>query len=353
MADETHLGGQFSQGALFNVKPTDEHRWPKGYSPERRRDVEQWLSVRGPQRDMAGVGVKAHEIRDALLRSSMPSFPGMGDRDLSMRVGGTDEKAAGRYYGGGNAAQVYTGNAGTTLPEAEMTALHEMGHHYSYVAGTPHALASSRWNPESRGIEEAYADDFMTRHYVPRRTGPRMTPGQHTAAGYESPSTWREDYTESPGISHSAYMGARQTKPEVARQIEEANAEYERQGKRPQHIPVRLFGRDVDSRFTDTERDYGQWSSWATGGEDLEKIKVGRGVPPRSERMLPGVPKELTPEVIDEGRGVPEYKQLAARRKTPITGWNNQPDPLGAYTRYGDYRGVHNAIEDWKKGEFR
>jgi hypothetical protein len=350
--------GHEQQGVLF--KPTAEatglaaqHRWPRGYTPERQAEVGQAI-VPGsvgvtpglpathfsvdPQEKFYKGGhwtrstpdiqaehgeIARRRIIDTIARSGMPvehlqpaptfeihrsyeSAEALGSYRTPARAvpktSALDELQAQhdvRFEQATKSGQIHI----SALPEQggrmEGTLLHELGHHRSFQTGTEHSEYAS---PEQRGREEAYADAYMLRHHVPRRGQPAL-PNQ---SAYESAHTWARQQVSDPQAATQAYHHARYHSGMLTQKQQDVEAAVRSlPGSNSQpHLQGRLFARPIDRRFTDTERDYGQWGyqPWHVNESGVERMEtVGLPPPPREQRMRSGHPFTI------EDLGTPEH----------------------------------------------
>lgn len=136
---------------------------------ERLAAVRQAIQVHGPT-DVA------ERLHAAVARSTAPLASLAGKKPLQVHVGapqmmvqgGTVGYELGRYHKAGilgRPARIHLNVHPDHDPEeVEMTFMHELGHHASTLAGTGGSIVS-RWNPRTRGAEEARADDFAHGHH--------------------------------------------------------------------------------------------------------------------------------------------------------------------------------------------
>ena len=225
-----------SQGTLFQVKDKSllnpQQRWPRGYSPERQAEVRGALDrVRFTTRN-----VNAHEpeqrarVTDTLARSTAPV------RHLSFlqQVDDTpDEGTEGVYYPQSKRLHVDMHGAGKGDEGREQTLLHELGHHHANttpkggdtvrgdlsrlgedrarrhmpshaepdapLTGTARAMGAQE---VKRGVEEAYADNYMNEHYRTRGRNPQpVTQGRY------------EEHFPSPHQRDELYPGYNAVRP--------------------------------------------------------------------------------------------------------------------------------------------
>lgn len=165
-----------SQGKLFrDPKPVDEHRYQRGYTPERMREVQGMrLNIRPgePGAPFTGPGAE-RRVREVIARSTTPASEHVeeynGDKGVIINTGR-------RMRGMGYVAAFYEHpsyshprgaiSLGRTneVDEAH-NLMHELGHYRSaLVVGNEHAIPET---PEERGKEEAFADDNMVSRFRP------------------------------------------------------------------------------------------------------------------------------------------------------------------------------------------
>ena len=325
-------GSQFSQGSLFNMKPDAAHRWPAGYTPERKAAVASSLSdVKVKKYDEQGRNdlflssktfftpdpgdphrgtwarkspeiIKAQEthargaITDTLARSTVPIEDLKGMPTIHVEELPT---SSGDYWRPGLATT--RSHMGEVVPDpksekrgrirldsegrssrawSEKTIIHELGHHVDYKRD-PEAFESAPRDETYEGraspLLEGAAEGYAARHHVPRRDEP--DPSYASAAsytGYHGNPDFDRRFTEVSGKTPQEAM-AGPTPPPVH--------------MGPQFHQPHLFGRPAGTSETETEKDYGQWGYSNYTGEresDLGTIKVGRGAPPQEQRMQPG-----------------------------------------------------------------
>ena len=217
------------QGKLFrDPKPVDSARYPRGYTPERMREVHRMpleISSEG----------KAHRQRDAAMveqmvaRSTVPAGdvhphhyyqPGgpfganaASDNEgfsLHVVVGSPRAKGGGIFRsppaGTSRFGEVHIGPArGEWVGQALM---HELGHSKSYSKGTPHSAFDT---PRHKGQEEAYADDYAQTHWRPDPRDVRRGESNPAPAVYESEEAFTRQKSYGGKTAHRAYMAARKT----------------------------------------------------------------------------------------------------------------------------------------------
>lgn len=171
-----------SQGTLFSGGETRAgagQPWPRGYSPERRRQVVHALRMtdaaqtilRTPNRGKpTPKTVGAPERRrdtnlgvETIARSTVPVEHLKGvEAEFGTEKAGRDR--SGTYYRNISGFDVTRGHA------QGPTAIHEIGHHVSdKIDRTDHAEYDT---PERRGTEEAYAENYAETHYRDHRGRP-------------------------------------------------------------------------------------------------------------------------------------------------------------------------------------
>jgi hypothetical protein len=163
------------QGKLFHdPKPIDEHRYQRGYTPERMADVEDasWNTLHGSGQ------LQAH-FKQSLARSTAPLDAMRGQvsevqlshgHEKGHHVLGQHETSMGLFTGlGGSKLSIYHGAGGIThstdknASKSEVmgaTAIHELGHAH-------HAHSDVDDFLKSPGHREEVADAFATEHYRP------------------------------------------------------------------------------------------------------------------------------------------------------------------------------------------
>lgn len=103
---------------------------------------------------------------------------------------------------------------GPVDPHSELTLLHELGHHVSAQAETPH---SEYHTPEQKGSEEGFADAYATTHYredtrTARWRG-RTDPREHTYLAAGGPRDWQKFSVSEPS-SYREALGPQNVKPQ-------------------------------------------------------------------------------------------------------------------------------------------
>jgi hypothetical protein len=174
------------QGTLFSA----QKKYSRGYTPQRMKDVNNNLnSVQTPQSSSGEThpftGPEgAAKVRETLARSRVPAAAMKG---ASVIVRGKSDAPAnnpnvsGVYRPNGNRTagnislfaktdhsakygQPDSATKQSARQSAEVTLLHEMGHHRSAMAKTPQ---SNYLNDAHRGQEEGYADHHAMNAWVP------------------------------------------------------------------------------------------------------------------------------------------------------------------------------------------
>jgi hypothetical protein len=357
-------GAQFSQMGLFEQpKPSAEHRWPLGYTPERKAQVSQQLAGskvtvepqskyvtsdvfksrgeiakasmtagRGEPSAMRNARARSAHARgvltDIIARSSAPiedlrGAPGFEIRSTATRGGGYFSPHAGKPA----RIQINPARQGSQPRQRqriEKTVMHELGHHADYLrlgAGEFVSRSHQRiptlgtWaSPSLEGAAEGYAFG----HHIARR-GEEAEPYHKVASytGFHSIPAFRERFEEISGTPLEAAMA----KPEHLGEQFDPKAPSQ----------PRLFGRAADVSMTSTQREHGQWGYFhhPEGKETpLGTIKVGRGAPETPE-YLPGFRPGDEEVVHDLQRGA-FWGHESATRERVAREWNkkNPKEPL-------------------------
>ena len=323
--------GETTGGSTMRTaaKPTPEHRYPRGYTPERQSAVSSALSkapvvskhhshrdnpatkaspylsssefftpdpslgtmgsppqVRGnwkrtKEERHEVMSQQAHQAHvDAIARSTVPT------EDLarmpSIHVESTGPGALGHYTSPGLGDLLVgdphgekhgriTIDPATTPSEMGHTLIHELGHHLDYHAD-PVKFNQRGWD---------------------RKTVPGTIDGGVASPALEG---YAEGYAqrhvrnrggETPPLSYRGFV----TEPEFAERYTEASGGMKAhehttaqpKGYSPIHNPnqfqAHLFVRRAEIAESRTNKDYGQWSLESHSDEPLGTIKVGRGVP--------------------------------------------------------------------------
>lgn len=247
---------QPTQGKLFQEsKPTPEHRYQKGYTPERMRDVRETMPYEvypGQKGHFSGPHGE-HQVHQIIARSTTPTgeileknpdYSKGGGFHLPIHTGSRisggrrgQPAAAGAYVNQRNAQGIQgahgeihlSGEADT--PEREgQTLLHELGHWRSNRLWTPHSYVDT---PAQRGKEEAFADENMLTRWRPDPRDVHRGTSQPPSPSYESESAHQ-------GIggqkSHTAYLKARKTPLVSQARIREAKASYKDAAYQPEML---------------------------------------------------------------------------------------------------------------------
>jgi hypothetical protein len=228
------------QGKLFSdPKPTNEHRYQRGYTPERmaevrnaRMDINAGPS-KHPERTKTGPftehGGERH-IQEVIARSTTPmheinvpktTWGSDIDPDdaypLHINAGvtsfGGSRSYAGTYRGGGSHYErgqidLAGGSIGShSGPErAGQTLLHEMGHYRS--AKVEHNPSAEYRTPGQVGKEEAFADDNEVERWRPDPRDVRKGKSKPPTPGYENSGAF---YGLGGQKAHGPYVRARKT----------------------------------------------------------------------------------------------------------------------------------------------
>lgn len=167
-----------SQGTLF--QGGNAQRYPRGYTPERSREVEANLSENNFENMRKSADTRA--IIDTVKRSTVPAeivqnvtFHGTGGGMGRQRGMGQGLAIGGSYAGGTKFDETFDNKilTGTIKvsggQESTTTPIHELGHHQSRLLGRP----SSQYNTVSRrGADEGFAETFAETHSRDRRGRP-------------------------------------------------------------------------------------------------------------------------------------------------------------------------------------
>lgn len=213
------------QGKFFaDPKPTDEHRYQRGYTPDRMAAVRQMpidvveaegrrgLSFSGP--------TGPRQIHETIARSTTPTDE-VPDTQRHLKIhpavgySGTNNRAGVyRNIKGAVALKTSPGSihlAGGDTKEGEgQTLLHELGHWASNRQGRESAWYDT---PTQRGKEEAFADDNMAERWRPDPRDVRKGVSKPPGFGYEMDTNFQG---LGGAVAHKAYIKARRTlKPEV------------------------------------------------------------------------------------------------------------------------------------------
>jgi len=165
-----------SQGTLFqggNAHIAPEHRYQKGYTPERMAEVKKatrWLgpAVHQGEPDWGRTFGGLHRAQQTVARSTVPVEDMHGASihvlhpDLFAGRPGIKDGAAGTYFHHRDTrktpGEILVREGHETTP----TVIHEIGHHVSQKSGTDH---SSYDTPAKRGAEEGFADRYSDKHF--------------------------------------------------------------------------------------------------------------------------------------------------------------------------------------------
>lgn len=227
------------QGKLFSEpKPTDQHRYQRGYTPERmaavRGSMIDFETVKaGPNDSPAtryAVGQthqSARRMADVVARSTADMHHyGQGSVDVAARrthmtnrvnpsdmwslhvsTGDHLPGAAGTYSGGGTWDRGQIRIEGRGDEEAHgQTLMHEMGH---YISHKINPSDSNDYNTPTRvGREEAHADDYMMTHWRPDPRDVRRGTSAKPRPVYENSDAF---YGNGRKKAHGPYLTARTT----------------------------------------------------------------------------------------------------------------------------------------------
>jgi hypothetical protein len=237
-----------SQGKLFREpKPVAEHRYQRGYTPERMRAVEggrdapSGLSIQSAvtKRSKAAFAGDAGvaRIKQVLARSTTPTEEfrptGPGQR-LRITTGspkvGTSAWASYAHKPalGKRPGEIMTGKD-TDENMMGQALMHEMGHYRSHMEGTAHFSGRA---PGDFGKEEAFADENMLQRWRPDPRDVRRGKAPRMDLAYESRASFGK--SGSGRVAHNAYLKARTTPNQKAiadrkYEAENANASFQPQ----------------------------------------------------------------------------------------------------------------------------
>jgi hypothetical protein len=234
-----------SQGKLFREpKPTDEHRYQKGYTPKRMGEVQK-MPIRTFTGDQGGAFSGAaghHQVREVIARSTTPGDeikPQFTGDILTVRTGKNLGQAAGTYqkskFGGHGTIDLDRGYGSGNDPHGNrertgQTLLHELGHARSNYEYTRHSELDTR---EKLGQEEAYADDNMMSRWRPDPRDVRRGRSHGPSPSYEAPDSFKgyqvpAELSRMTGgkTAHKAYVAARQTPLVRDARIRKTQASY-------------------------------------------------------------------------------------------------------------------------------
>lgn len=151
-------------------------KYPRGFTPERQREVTQATNM-NPKNHYHGRAGAVAGIRDTLAASTAPvehmsSRKGTGGNlhwYANAEPKGTEAGSYTESYGSGS-AWISPGQ------ERTPTVIHELGHHVSHlIEQTPH---SSYDTPLHQGQEEAFAENYADTHFRDRRGRPTPAPAK-------------------------------------------------------------------------------------------------------------------------------------------------------------------------------
>lgn len=266
------------QGKFFkDPKPVPEHRWPRGYSPERMREVEGragypaglHISSAVTKRSKAAFAGPAGvaQVKQVIARSTTPAeelrAPGPGQR-LKIITGspGASKNAWASYTHkpalGRRPGEIHLGKD-TDANMMGQALLHEMGHYRSHMTGTEHFTGRS---PADFGREEAFGDENMLQRWRPDPRDVRRGKAQRMDLAYENRSSFGR--TGSGGVAFRAYNKARTTPIQ-----KKPPASYEDASFQPQ-----MLGDVGGSRRTPARAH--RVESWAESEGPLHPMQFGK-----------------------------------------------------------------------------
>jgi hypothetical protein len=259
--------GQYRQLTLFpQPKPTDQHRWPRGYTPERMAEVRQAMGDVGvyvntsvgsdeskpssfvhrpvpgetKSSDLPAIttereGFAERRVAEVIARSTMPAdvvsrqqFTDRTGRErtatLSISVNaapagwGNYSNGVGEDVGDlrgyvqihSNLQNVKPGDAAGTRLRDEITLMHELGHHRSVLEGNPHSVLyddPKPYTPAVAGKEEGRADRNVIEHYRAHPKDKPFVPAE--MASYDPSSYFGYDSRKLETFDRSYYPSSR------------------------------------------------------------------------------------------------------------------------------------------------
>lgn len=243
----TNIRKPGGQGTLFQVGDKDSvlnpaQRWPKGYTPERQREIHEAtkiLPISYPDRmqhehepgEYHEMDSYAPKVKQILARSTVPAEDLKGLKEIH---GEPQEGTEGTYW-----FSRKTIGVDVTAEHGGETLIHELGHHHDAMNDIARPLAgdvarvhaekdlpewrrglpgdhsdrfntsdvSMAYNKVQSGVAEAVADNYLTKHY--RSPGKIADQKKAPRGAYEDTFTNHELDREYPG-----YTDVRPAKPE-------------------------------------------------------------------------------------------------------------------------------------------
>jgi len=200
------------QGKFFaDPKPVDEHRYQRGYTPDRMRAVRDLhLDItRSPEdegKPYEGPAGPRHAW-ETIARSTTPSEP-EGETNLAAHVklgarASMNPGFAGSYQSSTKTIKL-AGRSQTENDEGQVF-LHELGHWRSAQLQNPSAQYKT---PSQRGREEAFADDNVVDRWRPDPRDVRRGTATPRHSSYEGDYGWQG---LGGAAAHGAYIKARRT----------------------------------------------------------------------------------------------------------------------------------------------
>lgn len=300
----THVkpGQTHAQGLLFRTNArqfmTDAQRWPRGYTPERQREVEavlppmvderpvsrqrRWnsrkdrMQSRGQEiprlenyreedselstRTKATMSLGLARLKDYFKRSTVPP---------EQMVGLSKVSVFDSYYGpeGTHALYQKAPKAIVSFTDRDKplggealghVLMHELGHHVSQFHNPDDYDPST---PEGRGKEEAVAENFADTHAVedPRTPQKDIPLSGYEESAYDSPlpGSFRDIADQDPRFGPGFTEGYRQHRTPVT--WEEVDRNLPRRGA---WLPLHLFGTLGESQQTEQGSEHGHDDSW-------------------------------------------------------------------------------------------
>lgn len=243
-ASDNMSGKQFSQRSFadvepsFAIKPTAEHRWPRGYTPERYHET---AAVLDDPDNFHSHDTHPRELQarviDTVARSNMDpstldysSSPLESGGELTHMAPKFVQMHSPRSHGAfesdvGYGPDKHDINAHSTIhldtppgtPGQDYTLLHELGHHASMLARNEHSPAEMQvqgWNPQTGrsdvgnthtakilGLEEGAADRFAEENVVYHR-GETFRRDRYTGMSYGFSGKKGETFNRNYGQAH-------------------------------------------------------------------------------------------------------------------------------------------------------
>jgi hypothetical protein len=290
-------GKQFSQLSLFNMKPTESHQWPRGYTPERRDEVAQYLptwntqanfnyaapnspylgtaalsgtktQVRQTQSDQATRAITDIVARSTVPAESLTNLP-------TLRIQGDMTRASGAYQSPSPGSRGYIALSSDTgaknRADYESTVLHELGHHTDFERNpSDYRSRGAFTRPNGMGGSaspglEGYAEGFAQGNWRGRR-------GQEGPSYVSYPAFHNMGNFQQPFAQASGGQTVQQMVQSRAAPISEG------QFSSPTSFQPHLFSRRVNESTTQAPgyQDYGQHNLEDWQGQRPARSQPGR-----------------------------------------------------------------------------